>query len=129
MQNSTETLDLHNVGEQMYALINDLFPICRSITGDGVRATLERIRQIIPLSVYEIPSGTRVFDWLVPREWNIRDAYIKTPSGEKIAEFKKNNLHVLNYSIPVQKKVTLDELLPHLFTLPAHPDWIPYRTS
>ena len=129
MQNSTETLDLHNVGEQMYALINDLFPICRSITGDGVRATLERIRQIIPLSMYEIPSGTRVFDWLVPREWNIRDAYIKTPSGEKIAEFKKNNLHVLNYSIPVQKKVTLDELLPHLFTLPAHPDWIPYRTS
>ena len=129
MQNSTETLDLHNVGEQMYALINDLFPICRSITGDGVRATLERIRQIIPLSVYEIPSGTRVFDWLVPREWNIRDAYIKTPSGEKIAEFKKNNLHVLNYSIPVQKKVTLGELLPHLFTLPAHPDWIPYRTS
>ena len=113
----------------MYALINDLFPICRSITGDGVRATLERIRQIIPLSMYEIPSGTRVFDWLVPREWNIRDAYIKTPSGEKIAEFKKNNLHVLNYSIPVQKKVTLDELLPHLFTLPAHPDWIPYRTS
>jgi aminopeptidase-like protein len=129
VQNSTETLDLHNVGEQMYALINDLFPICRSITGDGVRSTLERIRQIIPLSVYEIPSGTRVFDWLVPREWNIRDAYIKTPSGEKIAEFKKNNLHVLNYSIPVQKKVTLDELMPHLFTLPAHPDWIPYRTS
>ena len=129
MQNSTETLDLHNVGEQMYALINDLFPICRSITGDGVRSTLERIRQIIPLSVYEIPSGTRVFDWVVPREWNIRDAYIKTPSGEKIAEFKKNNLHVLNYSIPVQKKVTLDELMPHLFTLPAHPDWIPYRTS
>jgi aminopeptidase-like protein len=129
VQNSTETLDLHNVGEQMYALINDLFPICRSITGDGVRSTLERIRQIIPLSVYEIPTGTRVFDWLVPREWNIRDAYIKTPSGEKIAEFKKNNLHVLNYSIPVQKKVTLDELMPHLFTLPAHPDWIPYRTS
>ena len=129
MQNSTETLDLHNVGEQMYALINDLFPICRSITGDGVRSTLERIRQIIPLSVHEIPSGTRVFDWLVPREWNIRDAYIKTPSGEKIAEFKKNNLHVLNYSIPVQKKVTLDELMPHLFTLPAHPDWVPYRTS
>ena len=129
MQNNTETLDLHNVGEQMYALINDLFPICRSITGDGVRSTLERIRQIIPLSVHEIPSGTRVFDWLVPREWNIRDAYIKTPSGEKIAEFKKNNLHVLNYSIPVQKKVTLDELMPHLFTLPAHPDWVPYRTS
>ena len=129
MQNNTETLELHDIGEQMYAVINDLFPICRSITGDGVRLTLERIRQIIPLSVYEIPSGTRVFDWVVPREWNIRDAYIKTPAGEKIAEFKKNNLHVLNYSIPVQKKVTLDELLPHLFTLPAHPDWIPYRTS
>ena len=129
MNRNSESPGLDNIGKQIYAVINDLYPICRSITGDGVRSTLERIRQIIPLSVHEVPSGTPVFDWEVPREWNIRDAYITTPTGEKIAKFKNNNLHVLNYSIPVNKKVTLDELKQHLFTLPAHPDWIPYRTS
>ena len=116
-------------GEKMHELIRDLYPICRSITGDGVRLTLEQIKRHIPVSVHEVPSGTRVFDWTVPREWNIKDAYIVTPKGEKIAEFRKNNLHVLNYSIPVHKKVMLDELRQHLFTLPSHPDWIPYRTS
>ena len=129
MHNNTESPALNVVGEQMYALINDLYPVCRSITGNGVRSTLERIRQEIPLTIHEVPSGTPVFDWVVPLEWNIKDAYIITPTGEKIAEFKKNNLHVLNYSIPVQRKVTLDELQQHLFTLPEHPDWIPYRTS
>jgi len=129
MHKNTEALDLDDIGEQMYGVINDLYPICRSITGDGVRSTLERIRKIIPLTVHEVPSGTAVFDWVVPLEWNIKDAYIITPTGEKIAEFRKNNLHVLNYSIPVRKKVNLDELKQHLFSLPAHPDWIPYRTS
>jgi aminopeptidase-like protein len=113
----------------MYELIKDLYPICRSITGNGVRSTLERVRQQIPLDVHEVPSGTPVFDWTVPREWNIEDAYIITPTGERIAEFRKHNLHVLNYSAPVHKKVSLEELKQHLFTLPEHPGWIPYRTS
>lgn len=117
------------IGERMYDLISELYPICRSITGNGVRDTLERIRQQIPLTVCEVPSGTQVFDWTVPREWNINDAYVITPAGEKMAEFQKHNLHVLNYSVPVHKKVTLEELKQHLFTLPEHPDWIPYRTS
>ena len=117
------------IGEQMYELISDLYPICRSITGNGVRNTLERVRQQIPLTVHEVPSGTPVFDWTVPREWNIKDAYVITPTGEKIAEFKKHNLHVLNYSAPVHEKVSLEELKQHLFTLPEHPGWVPYRTS
>ncbi len=118
-----------DVGEAMYALVRDLYPICRSITGNGVRLTLDHIKQRIPLDVHEVPSGTRVFDWVVPKEWNIEDAYVITPAGERIAEFRKHNLHVLNYSIPVHRKVTLDELRQHIFTLPSHPEWVPYRTS
>ena len=129
MHDKTNPLGVDAVGEQMYELISDLYPICRSITGNGVRQTLERIMQEVPLTVHEVPSGTRVFDWVVPREWNIEDAYVITPTGEKIAEFKKHNLHVLNYSAPVHEKVSLEELKQHLFTLPEHPDWIPYRTS
>ncbi|MCO6412158.1 MAG: DUF4910 domain-containing protein [Thiogranum sp.] len=113
----------------MYELITGLYPICRSITGNGVRDTLARIRREIPLTVHEVPSGTRVFDWTVPREWNIRDAWIVTPTGEKIAEFSRHNLHVLNYSVPIHRKMPLDALREHLFTLPQHPEWIPYRTS
>jgi aminopeptidase-like protein len=129
MHDTTELLKAGAIGEQMYGLVKDLYPICRSITGNGVRETLERISQEIPVTVHEVPSGTPVFDWTVPREWNIDDAYIITPTGEKIAEFRKHNLHVLNYSVPVNKKVMLDELKQHLFTLPDHPDWVPYRTS
>jgi len=129
MYDSAESRQLEDIGGRMYGLVKDLYPICRSITGEGVRQTLERLREIIPLTVHEVPSGTAVFDWSVPREWNIRDAYIITPTGDKIAEFTKHNLHVLNYSIPVHRKLTLEELKPHLFTLPDQPDWIPYRTS
>ena len=121
--------DMDVIGEGMYKIINDLYPICRSITGNGVRSTLKRIEQEIPITVHEVPSGTQVFDWVVPSEWNINDAYVITPTGEKIAEFKKHNLHVLNYSIPIHKKVTFAELKQHLYTIPEHPDWIPYRTS
>lgn len=117
------------IGDWMYELITGLYPICRSITGNGVRDTLARIRREIPLTVHEVPSGTRVFDWTVPREWNIRDAWIVTPTGEKIAEFSRHNLHVLNYSVPIHRKMPLDALREHLFTLPQHPEWIPYRTS
>jgi aminopeptidase-like protein len=124
-----DTIDFAEAGTQMYQLMSDLFPICRSITGNGVRETLTRIRSVIPVEIKEVPSGTRVFDWKVPREWRIEDAWVKNPRGDKIIDFKKSNLHVLNYSSPVRKKVTLNELKEHLFTIPDHPDWIPYRTS
>lgn len=117
------------VGKEIYALIKHLYPICRSITGNGVRETLQIIKEHIPIEIHEVPSGTRAFDWTVPKEWNIRDAYIKDPRGKKIVDFKKSNLHVLSYSIPINKKLPLNELKEHLFTLPDHPDWIPYRTS
>jgi len=118
-----------DIGQQIYELIKELFPICRSITGEGVRETLRIIQRHIPLEIKEVPTGTKVFDWTVPKEWNIRDAYVKNHRGKKIIDFQKSNLHVLNYSIPVNKVVSLDELREHLFTLPDHPDWIPYKTS
>ena len=116
-------------GKEMYGLMRELYPICRSITGNGVRQTLNILKKDIPLEVHEVASGTEVFDWTVPKEWNIKDAYVKNSKGERIIDFKKSNLHVLNYSVPVQKKVSLGELKEHLFTLPEYPDWIPYRTS
>lgn len=116
-------------GREMYELITALYPLCRSITGDGVRATLAQIKQHIQLTVHEVPSGTAVFDWVVPKEWNITDAYIKDPHGEKIVDFRRCNLHVVNYSVPVKRKLSLAELKPHLFTLPDRPQWVPYRTS
>jgi aminopeptidase-like protein len=123
------SIDYAAAGNQMYQLVSDLYPICRSITGNGVRKTLNKIKPIIPLEVNEVPTGTKVFDWNVPQEWNIQDAWVKNSKGEKIIDFKKSNLHVLNYSAPIRKKVTLNELKGHLYTLPDHPDWIPYRTS
>lgn len=116
-------------GFEMYELVNELFPICRSITGDGVRKTLSIIKKHVPLEIHEIPSGTKVFDWMVPNEWNIKDAYVKNSQGEKIIDFKNSNLHLVSYSIPVNKKVSINELKEHLHTIPEHPDWIPYRTS
>jgi aminopeptidase-like protein len=115
--------------ERMMHLIRRLYPICRSITGDGVRQSLAIVRDYIPLQVHEIPTGTPLFDWTAPREWNIRDAYIKDATGRKVVDFQQCNLHVLNYSVPVHKKVPLQELKAHTFTLPDKPDWIPYRTS
>ena len=120
---------LQNTGKEMYDLIAELFPICRSITGNGVRDTLDIIRNHIPLEIHEIPSGTNVFDWTIPKEWNIKDGYVKNSNGEKIIDFKKTNLHVLNYSMPINKKVSLKELKEHIFTLPEYPKSIPYRTS
>ena len=113
----------------MYALAERLFPICRSITGNGLRETLRILQQEIPLTLHEVPTGTPAFDWVVPREWNISDAYIKNSRGEKIVDFQQNNLHVLNYSTPINARMSLEELRPHLFTLPEKPEWIPYRTS
>ena len=116
-------------GSEMMALIRDLYPICRSITGDGFRETMRRISERIPLTLHEVPTGTTVLDWTVPREWNIRDAYVKNASGERVVDFQKSNLHVVNYSVPVRRTMTLAELRPHLHSLPEYPDWIPYRTS
>jgi len=116
-------------GQKMYNLIKRLYPICRSITGEGARETLKIISQKISIKIHEVPSGTKVFDWTVPKEWNIKDAYVKNHNGKKVIDFKKSNIHVLNYSIPVKKKMKLKELKSHLFTLPDYPDWIPYLTS
>lgn len=113
----------------MYSLIRELYPINRSITGDGVRATLAQLASIIELSESEVPTGTRVFDWDVPNEWNIRDAYIKNLDGERIVDFRASNLHVVGYSTPISGVMSLEELKPHLHSLPEKPDWIPYRTS
>jgi aminopeptidase-like protein len=110
-------------------LIRDLYPICRSITGEGVRSTLRRLQQDVPLSVHEVPSGTHVFDWTIPREWNIRDAWIQNLRGERVVDFRACNLHVVSYSVPVRRRVSLPELKEHLHTLPQHPGWIPYKTS
>jgi aminopeptidase-like protein len=116
-------------GEEIFAFAARIFPICRSITGEGVRRTLREIGSHFPLEVREVPTGTEVFDWTIPREWNIRDAYIRNGAGEKVVDFTQSNLHVMSYSIPVRKRVSLAELKEHVHTLPEQPDLIPYRTS
>lgn len=121
--------DIGRVGQEIYNLAEELFPVCRSITGNGVRRTLNVIKRLIPLAIKEVPTGTQVFDWIVPREWNISAAWIKDPAGRKIVDFANNNLHVVNYSIPVKRKISLAELKGYLHTLPDQPDLIPYRTS
>jgi len=125
----TAAVNTDAVGQQMYDLIAELYPICRSITGNGVRQTLRLIQERIPLTIHEIATGTAVFDWVVPKEWNIRNAYIKNAKGEKLLDFHKSNLHVVGYSAPVRRKLSLQALKAHLFTLPDHPDRVPYRTS
>lgn len=127
--NNFQEVDFSAAGKSMYDLAKRLYPICRSITGNGVRETLNILKEFIPLQIHEIPTGTKVFDWEIPDEWNINDAWIKDPIGNKIIDFKKLNLHVLNYSIPVDQKVGLAELKEHLYTIPESPDWVPYRTS
>lgn len=117
------------IGSAMRDMIAALYPICRSITGEGFRQTLYHIQQHLPLEIREIPSGTPVFDWTVPLEWNIRDAYIAAPDGTRVVDFKQCNLHVMSYSVPVKTRMRLDELRKHLYTMPDKPEWIPYRTS
>jgi aminopeptidase-like protein len=121
--------NLDAIGIEIYQQISNLYPICRSITGDGVRKSLQILQQHIPLKMHEISTGTPIFDWVVPKEWNLRDAWVKNAEGEKVIDFQKSNLHLLNYSIPIHQKMPLVELKKHLFSLPDRPDWIPYRTS
>jgi len=116
-------------GEAMHRFIAEMYPICRSITGDGFRQTLRMVAEHIPLEVREVPSGTKVFDWTVPKEWNIRDAWVKDEKGRRVIDFQESNLHVVNYSIPVHRRMALQELRARLHTVPDQPDWIPYRTS
>jgi len=113
----------------MYELVKRLFPICRSITGNGVRETLKIIHEYIPIKIHEVPTGTKVFDWTVPKEWNIKNAYVEDENGKKIIDFKKTNLHVVGYSVPVNKVVSLSELQEHLYSLPEQPQAIPYVIS
>ena len=117
------------IGEELHGFAAELFPICRSITGNGLRQTLAMIKNRIPLETFEVASGTQVFDWVVPKEWNVLDAYIKDRTGRRVVDFQQSNLHLMNYSSPVHATMPLRELKPHLFTLPEKPDWIPYRTS
>lgn len=114
---------------ELEAYFDRLWPICRSITGNGLRESFKILQEIIPLQLTEVPSGTEVFDWTIPPEWNIRDAYIVTPDGRKTADFKANNLHVVNYSIPVDQEMSMEELKPHLYSLEDQPDVVPYVTS
>src|SRR5687767_4276173 len=116
-------------GEEMHSLMTEMYPLCRSITGDGVKGTLNILQKHIPVNIHKIRTGALVFDWEIPKEWNIKDAYIMNSRGEKIVDFGQSNLHVVNYSIPVDQQMSLAELKEHLYTLPEYPDWIPYRTS
>ena len=120
---------MNSKGNEIFNLAKELWPLNRSITGDGVRHTLRIIKKIIPeLKIHEVPSGKKVFDWTIPKEWNVKEAWIKTPSGKIICEFSENNLHLLGYSIPVHKKLSLDELREKLYTHDIS-NAIPYRTS
>jgi aminopeptidase-like protein len=122
-------LDRAEIGRALHDDVSDLYPLCRSLTGDGLRETLRRLQRRLPLTLHEVPTGTDVFDWTIPREWNIRDAYVKNARGERVIDFQASNLHVVSYSMPVHRRMSLAELRPHLHTLPDRPDWIPYRAA
>jgi aminopeptidase-like protein len=127
----TAAMDLASpeLGARLHDTCRRLYPILRSITGDGVRRTLAILGEELPLEVSEVPSGTRVFDWTVPDEWNLREAWIAGPDGRRVVDVRDHTLHVVHYSEPVRASMTLDELQPRLHSIPEHPDWIPYRTS
>ncbi len=127
--NEFEGMNPSDLGIEMHRFAAEIYPICRSITGEGIRETFKQIQKFIPVQLNEVASGTKVFDWVVPREWNIRDAYIKDSTGARVVDFRQSNLHVVNYSVPVSARLPLSELKDRLFTLPEHPDWIPYRTA
>ncbi|NMJ42483.1 DUF4910 domain-containing protein [Roseomonas sp. JC162] len=118
-----------DIGAALHALVAELYPICRSITGDGIRRSLAILGRHLPLVLHEVPTGTKVFDWTVPREWRIRDAFIEAADGTRVVDFRAHNLHVVNYSVGVDAVLPLRELRRHIHTLPAQPDLIPYRTA
>ena len=122
-------IPLERLGDEMLELMRTLYPICRSLTGNGVRETLRIVGEVIPLSVTEVPTGTPIFDWTVPREWNVSDAWIADANGARVVDFQESNLHVVGYSTPVRARMTGSELEERLHSLPEHPDWIPARTA
>lgn len=127
--NSTMPDETAYSGAAMHALMSELFPICRSLSGEGVRQSLRILGRHLPIEVHEVPSGTPVFDWVVPDEWAIREAWVADQAGRHVIDFAEHNLHVVSYSEPFEGELTLDELLPHLHTRPDLPDAIPYVTS
>jgi aminopeptidase-like protein len=118
-----------DAGAEMHGFMAELFPLFRSITGEGLRETLRAIARKIPLELVEVPSGTAAFDWTVPPEWTVRGARLETVEGDVVADIRSSNLHLMHYSVPIDELVRLGELRAHIHTLPDHPDWIPYRTS
>jgi aminopeptidase-like protein len=120
-------LDLLEAGQRAFRLAEELFPLCRSLTGGGVRQTLKILQRSLPLKIHEVPSGAAAYDWNVPHEWNVRDAYVKDLRGRRVIDFRTSNLHLVGYSIPFRGIVTKEELLGHLYSDPVRPDWIPYR--
>jgi aminopeptidase-like protein len=117
------------IGSEMHGLLEELFPLCRSLTGDGVRETLRLLGRWIPLEITEVDTGSPIFDWTVPREWNVRDAWVTDPAGRRVVDFRDSNLHVLGYSVPVRLRLPLSELREHIYVDPERPDVVPYRTS
>ena len=124
-----DTVDSDHLGQQMIDFMARLFPINRSITGEGIRETFEILRERIPLNIHHVPTGYEAFDWTVPQEWNVRDAWVKNDRGERVIDFQQSNVHLLGYSMPVSANLTLNELRSHLHTLPEQADAIPYLTS
>jgi aminopeptidase-like protein len=122
-------LDARHAGAEMHALMARLRPVRSSITGDGIREVFRVLGESIPLTVTRVPTGARVLDWTVPREWTLRDAYIADARGRKVVDIADSPLHVVSYSTPVRRRMSLAELRPHLYSIPEYPDWIPYRAS
>ena len=122
-------MDGTDIGGELHALVARLFPICRSLTGEGVRRTLAILSEHVDIAVHEVPTGTQVFDWTVPQEWTVRDAYVRAASGRVVIDFARSNLHLVGYSVPVARRMPLAELKAHIHTLPGQPGLIPYRTG
>ncbi len=129
VRSAIEALDAEALGAELHAELRALYPICRSITGEGLRRSLRQLRRLAPLELHEVPTGTPVFDWVVPKEWNLREARLVAPDGAVVADAERSSLHVVSYSVPFRGKVSRAELEPHLHSLPEQPDLIPYRTS
>ncbi|QZZ22112.1 DUF4910 domain-containing protein [Leptothermofonsia sichuanensis E412] len=127
--NFSRAPNLNNLGDTLYQLIEELYPVRRSLTGHGNRKTLNLLNQYIPIELNEVKTGTQVFDWTIPKEWNVNTAYIKDSKGNLVVSLQDSSLHIVGYSVPIHQTIPLDELKKHLFTLPDYPEWIPYRTS